>query len=289
MDKTTQPHSAVSIPVQHAWFLRLLRTCQFGLARATTRDGFVQARAAPFGLTFTGPAADCITRHIYRIGAHEPHISRYLIDHVRIGPGEVALDVGANIGWYSVLLDRLSDPAARIFAFEPDPESFRLLQSNLAANGTTRVQALNMALGEAPGRAVLHRYRGTNNGRHTLLEGNASGGTVEVRVATLRHFWDSEQLGASPIRFLKIDVEGFECLVLRGAGDLLARCQCVLLEYSPEGLKLAGLQPAALIDQLLAAHLSAQVFVKDQLLPMSYGELARTTAQQDLLLTPAAL
>ena len=288
MDKATETYSAASIPVQHNWFLRLLRTCQFGIARVTTRDGFVRARAAPFDLTFTGPAADCITRHIYRIGAHEPHISRYLLDHVRIGAGEVALDVGANIGWYSVLLDRLSVAGARIFAFEPDPESFRLLQSNLVANAAARVRALNMALGETPGRAVLHRYRGTNNGRHTLLDGNSSGGTVEVRVDTLKSFWDEEQLGTSPIRFLKIDVEGFECLVLRGAGDLLARCECVLLEYSPEGLKLAGLEPEALIDLLVAARLSARVFVKEQLRTISFGELARATVQQDLLLTPVA-
>lgn len=287
MPSATETLPAAAIPVRHAWLVRVLRTCQFGIARVTSRDGFVEARAAPFGLTFTGPGADCITRHIYRIGAHEPHITRYLIDHVRVGPGEIALDVGANIGWYSVLLDRLSVPGARIFAFEPDPESFRLLRSNLEVNGTTRVTALNVALGDTPGRAVLHRYRGTNNGRHTLLEGNTSGGTVEVGVDTLKGFWDSKQLGASPLRFLKIDVEGFECLVLRGAGDLLGRCQCMLLEYSPEGLKLAGLKPEALIDLLVTARLSAQVFIKDQLLPMSYAELARTTNQRDLLLTPA--
>ncbi len=287
MPSATETLPAAAIPVRHAWLVRVLRTCQFGIARVTSRDGFVEARAAPFGLTFTGPGADCITRHIYRIGAHEPHITRYLIDHVRVGPGEIALDVGANIGWYSVLLDRLSVPGARIFAFEPDPESFRLLRSNLEVNGTTRVTALNVALGDTPGRAVLHRYRGTNNGRHTLLEGNTSGGTVEVGVDTLKGFWDSKQLGASPLRFLKIDVEGFECLVLRGAGDLLGRCQCMLLEYSPEGLKLAGLKPEALIDLLVTARLSAQVFIKDQLLPMSYAELARTTDQRDLLLTPA--
>jgi FkbM family methyltransferase len=287
MPPATETLPATAIPVRHAWLVRVLRTCQFGIARVTSRDGFVEARAAPFGLTFTGPGADCITRHIYRIGAHEPHITRYLLDHVRVGSGEIALDVGANIGWYSVLLDRLSVPGARIFAFEPDPVSFRLLRSNLEVNGTARVTALNMALGDTPGRAVLHRYRGTNNGRHTLLEGNTSGGTVEVGVDTLKAFWDSKQLGASPLRFLKIDVEGFECLVLRGAGDLLGRCQCMLLEYSPEGLKLAGLKPEALIDLLVAARLSAQVFIKDQLLPMSYDELARTTDQRDLLLTPA--
>ena len=278
----------MSIPVQHAWFLRMLRTCQFGIARVTSRDGLVEAHAAPFGLTFTGPAADCITRHIYRIGAHEPHITRYLLDNIRVGANEVALDVGANIGWYSVLLDRLSAPGARVLAFEPDPGSFRLLSTNLQANRTQHVTAFNVALGDKPGVALLHRYRDSNNGRHTLLEGNTSGGTVEVPVDTLKSVWEREQLGARPVALLKIDVEGFECLVLRGAGDLLKRCRCVLLEYSPEGLTLAGLQPAALIDLLIAAGLEARVFAGDDLAPISYAELARADSQKDLLLTPSA-
>jgi FkbM family methyltransferase len=282
---STQP--LATIPVQHRWSVRVLRTLQFGFARLVSRDGYVEAHAAPFDLTFTGPAADCITRHIYRLGAHEPRIARYLIDHVRLGPEDIALDIGANIGWYSVLLNRLSVPGARIFAFEPDPESYRLLGKNLAANGATRVTALNVALGDSPGFAELHRYRDSNNGRHTLLAGNTSGGIARVPVNTLKDVWESQHLGSAPIRFLKIDVEGFEYFVLRGAGDLLGRCACVLLEYSPESLPLAGLKPEALIDLLVAARLSARTFVNGQLLPISYAELARVESQHDLLLTPA--
>ena len=111
--------------VEHAWPTRMLRTLQFGLARLTSGDGLVTARAAPFGLTFTGPAADVITRHIYRLGAHEPAITRYLLEQVRLGAGDVALDVGANLGWYSVLLQRLSVPGARIL-LEYSPQSLAL-------------------------------------------------------------------------------------------------------------------------------------------------------------------
>lgn len=284
---SSSTHLPAAIRVQHRWPVRVLRTLQFGIARLVSRDGYVQAHAAPFDLTFTGPAADCITRHIYRRGAHEPRITRYLLDHVRLGPEDIALDIGANIGWYSVLLSRLSVPGARILAFEPDPESYRLLSRNLEANEASRVTALNVALGDSPGFAELHRYKDSNNGRHTLLAGNQSGGTVRVPVNTLKDVWATQQLGSRPIRFLKIDVEGFEYFVLRGAGDLLVRCACVLLEYSPEGLRLAGLKPEALIDLLATAGLTASVFAHGQLLPISYIELARAESQQDLLLTPA--
>ena len=272
--------------MQHSRVVRLLRTLQFGLARITTRDGYVEAHAAPFDLTFTGPAADCITRHIYRLGAHEPHITRFLIDHIRLRADDIALDVGANIGWYTVLLDRLSEAGARIFAFEPDPESYRLLRTNLETNGATRVTALNIALGDAPGFAELHRYKDANNGRHTLLAGNSEGGIVRVPVNTLRAFWDDQHLGSRSIRFLKIDVEGFEYYVLRGAGDLLKRCDCVQLEYSPDAFRVAGLKQEAVLDLLVTAGLTAHTFLNGQLVPISYVELGRAETQHDLILTP---
>ncbi len=140
--------------------------------------------------------------------------------------------------------------------------------------------ALNVALGDKPGVALLHRYRDSNNGRHTLLEGNTSGGTVEVPVQTLKDVWERERLGAGRVALLKIDVEGFECLVLRGAGDLLKRCSCVLLEYSPESLKLAGLQPQAIIDLLVAAGLEARVFAGDDLVPISYAQSRAPTRRR---------
>jgi len=276
------------VRVQHAWPVRVLRTLQFGWARLTDRDGYVNARAAPFGSCFTGPVADVITRHIYRLGAHEPAITRYLLEHVHLHAGEVAVDVGANLGWYSVLLSRLSEPGAQIFAFEPDPESFRLLTRNLAANGAGAVTALNVALGEAAGFAELHRYRACNNGRHTLLSGNTSGGVVRVPVDTLSAFWQRQALGERPLRLLKIDVEGFEYFVLRGAGALLARCACLLLEYSPDSFPVAGLKVQQLLELLAAAGLEPHAFVGDRPVPVTFEELAAATVQRDLLLTGAS-
>jgi FkbM family methyltransferase len=273
------------VRVQHAWPTRVLRTLQFGWLRLANPDGYVNARAAPFGTSFTGPAADVITRHIYRLGAHEPAITRYLLEHVRLHAGEVGIDVGANLGWYSVLLSRLSEPGAQIFAFEPDPESYRLLTRNLEANAARSVTAFNVALGETPGTAELHRYKSSNNGRHTLLSGNTSGGIVQVPVDTLSAFWERHALGHRPIRLLKVDVEGFEYFVLRGAGELLRRCACLLLEYSPESLPTAGLKSQLLLDLLAATGLEPHAFVGDRPVPVSFGELSATTVQRDLLLT----
>jgi len=277
----------VIAPVYHPRNLRLVRSVQFLLARLASRDGQINARAAPFDLVLRGPAADCITRHIYRWGSHEPHITRYLLEHVRLGPEDIAFDVGANIGWFSLVLHRLSSPGARIFAFEPDPATYELLTRNLATNGATNVTALNCALGEEAGVAILHRYKQSNNGRHTLLASNFSGGTtVSVPVEPLKDFWVRQQLGSRPIRYLKIDVEGFEFHVLRGAGDLLGRCACIHLEYSPDAFIAAGIQAEQILDLLVSARLEAQAFQGDALVPISYSELAAARSQLDLILLP---
>lgn len=274
------------IKTQHSWPLRALRGIQFQVARLASRDGYVNARAVPFNLHFTGPGADCITRHIYRLGSHEPHITRYILDHVRFGPKDVGIDVGANIGWYSVLFDRLSEPGARVLAFEPDPESYRLLTRNLAANGTSRTTAFNFALGEQQGVGELHRYRAANNGAHTLVAGgNSSGGLVQVQVHNLREVWDNEQLGSRPIRFMKVDVEGFEYFVLRGIGNLLDACESILMEYNPASLRLQNLPAEALLDLLRPYSFTARVFTKSGLQPISYAELAKASSQCDLLLS----
>ncbi|MGH8260182.1 MAG: FkbM family methyltransferase, partial [Steroidobacteraceae bacterium] len=276
-DRPVKPSRPILI--EHPWPRRLMRTVQFGLARIGNRSGYLEARAAPFDLTFVGPAADCITRHIYRFGAHEPDITRYVIDHVRLGPGEIAIDVGANLGWYSVLLTRLSDPGARIFAFEPDPETYGLLCRNLATNGASAVTAVNAALGETAGSAVLHRYRSRNNGRHTLVPGaDARGGSCEVPVQTLDSFCESQGLGGARVRFLKIDVEGFEYFVLRGATHLLRRCDCVLLELNPVA------SARELLDWLAGTGLSVHAFRGGRLVPTSLAALMECRTQVDLIL-----
>ncbi len=272
--------------VLNPWPLTAWRTLRFGLARLTSPDGTVDARARPFDLVFTGPAQDVITRHIYRFGVHEPDITRYLLREVRLRAGDVALDVGANLGWYSLLLDRLAAPGADVFAFEPDPHSYALLTRNLARNDARYVRAFNLALGETSTVTTLHRYKSSNNGRHTLLDGSTSGGTVEVPVMPLTRFWAEQALGERPVRLMKVDVEGFEYFVLKGAGELLRRCAHIVLEYSPEALGIAGLDRGALLALLKGYGLRARRFTAGGLVEVSWEALAQAPSQWDLLLTP---
>lgn len=90
--------------------------------------------------------AHAVERKLARHGVHEPVLTAWLLENLRLRAGEVALDVGANIGWYSVLLDRLAEPGVSIFCFEPDPENGELLRRNVERNAARRVHAVAAAL-----------------------------------------------------------------------------------------------------------------------------------------------
>jgi len=165
-----------------------------------------------------------------------------------VRPGMTALDVGANLGLYTVLLSRLVGPTGRVIAFEPDPHHFALLIKNCALNGCANVEAHNVALGTGRSRLAL-RKRLLNSGANTL--GNPDSRvfptSVEVDVVSLDEF-----LPAIRPDLVKIDVQGWEMDVLGGMQRTLAACPHIALyfEFFPAGLRHAGHSPVELLDLL---------------------------------------
>jgi FkbM family methyltransferase len=131
-----------------------------------------------------------------------------------IGPGDLLVDVGANVGIYSVLAAKVRGASA--VAFEPVPASLADLKANIGLNGVgATVEVHSSAVGSAKGTVTMTTDRGGAN--HVLApDAKVSGKTVTVDVVRL----DDALEGRSP-RVLKIDVEGFEAEVLRGAGATL--------------------------------------------------------------------
>ena len=214
------------------------------------RSRYLQAKIPRYDLQLKVTPADDVGRRLYKHQEYEPELSQALERHVAFQPDDVFIDVGANIGWYSLLVHRLSAGKCRSFAFEPDPDNFALLQHNLALNGASAVTAFNLAVGERAATLQLHRYRRSNSGRHSLLAIHA-GETIPVKVVSLDAFWRERGLGDGPIRLLKMDIEGYELMALRGATAVLQRCEWLLLEHSPPYMRKAGLDPAAMVDLLV--------------------------------------
>src|SRR5690606_26233032 len=143
-------------------------------------------------------------------GTYEPGQTRPAEELIR--PGATVMDVGAHVGYYTLLFSRLAGPAGRVVAFEPNPRNLPVLRWHVARNrcGNVRVEAA--AAAERTGAARFERGGGSGTGRL------AESGAVEVRTIRLDDFMSAE--GAGP-DVVKIDVEGAELDVLRGAADML--------------------------------------------------------------------
>jgi len=207
------------------------------------------AEIPAFNLRFKVRTSDRNGRHLYKYRRHETGLTRFLCRNLRLEAGDVVIDIGANMGWYSLLIERLASARVDIFAFEPDPDNFGLLIENLALNASAMVTPVQEALAEMTGKSQLYKYRDSNLGRHSLLPIN-TGESVNVATVALDDFWQSRGLGNRVPRFIKIDVEGYELMALRGARGVLARCPLILAEYSPTYMRAGGIHPGSLIEYL---------------------------------------
>jgi FkbM family methyltransferase len=144
-----------------------------------------------------------------------------------------------------------------VHAFEPTPRTRELLRSNLAANGLSTVKVFSSALGEASGTARL-RVHNEMSGLNTLAARDVTWNhqkltadeIIDVPVITLSAHVAAEGLGH--IDFLKIDVEGFELSVIRGARELLRekRIDLILLEVGDLTCATAGVKPIEVLNEL---------------------------------------
>lgn len=145
----------------------------------------------------------------YRIGTTEPALQRFLVD--TLAPGDVFYDLGANVGFFSLIGSRLVGATGQVVAVEPLPHAAELLRQNLATNGFTHARAIEAAIGAGPGAGVLEL--GTSS-----LDGRLSSGPDGLRVEVVSIDHGVEVLSWPLPTVIKIDVEGAEVRAIEGSG-----------------------------------------------------------------------
>lgn len=155
--------------------------------------------------------------------------------------GDVAVDVGANIGEVAIILSRRVGDTGRVFAFEPNRRIYRFLLGNLALNGCFNVTPINLAVGARAGTVRM------SNDKVDDMNRIVDSGTMEVPCTTL----DAREL-PDRIALLKVDVEGSELRVLEGAQRVLARTQCVNCEMRQDFYRRYGYGMSDVIELLRA-------------------------------------
>ncbi|MDZ7787692.1 MAG: FkbM family methyltransferase [Halofilum sp. (in: g-proteobacteria)] len=167
----------------------------------------------------------------YIRGDHDRGV-QYWIGHY-LNEGDTAIDVGANVGIFTLQMARSVTSAGRVLAFEPHPLSISALRRNLALNHMTdEVEVHELALGETDCDMTI-TVPGTNQGSATLRQraSNPENG-INVPVRNFSHW--IRQYGDPSAKIIKIDVEGFELSVLKGMAQYLEReAPVLLIELTP--------------------------------------------------------
>jgi FkbM family methyltransferase len=162
-----------------------------------------------------------------------------------LSPGDVCVDVGANVGYFTLLASRLVGPEGHVYALEPEPQAYEALCSNLELNAVSNVTALALAAGAEARLAPLFVPPAGNLGRVSLRRQPDLPASREelVSVRTVSSLVSGAEL--ERLRLVKIDVEGYEVEVLRGLEELLE----------------AGVRPAVLVEVHAYADPDAPAYV----------------------------
>lgn len=219
-----------------------------------------------------GPRDIYLSRSIHRDGFWEPGITGLLLKLLQSNADMI--DVGANIGWHSIVSAHRLAGRGQVHCFEPAPEHLRVLQANVHHSRLANVVVNGWALSDHAGTAQLN-LAPDNLGDHRLGPARDGRRTVQVEV---RRLDDYERIGDRPV-VIKLDAQGSEWHVLRGAEGLLAdhaRDVVLVCEVSPGLLAQSGSSLDDLVALLVAQRFAAALINQgtQRIEPIGWSRLA---------------
>ena len=165
-----------------------------------------------------------------------------------LSKGDLLVDAGANIGCISLAGSRVVGDGGRVIAVEAHPRTFRYLKTTVEDNGCKNIECLNVALGSDAGFLEITDEQRRDDSNRVLLDGESG---ITVRCERLSDIFS--EYGVGHVNLLKIDVEGFELQVLRGAEPILDRVDCIYVEVLDHRLRDFGASSVELLA-LLRVH-----------------------------------
>lgn len=159
---------------------------------------------------------------------HKGGHAKYLKNNIR--KGDVVIDVGANIGYYTCLLSKLVGPNGHVYAFEPEPKNFSLLTKNVKMNNCTNVTIERKAVSDITGTSKLNISPGSTTG-HSIYENFDDDNSIDVQTITLDDYFGDHKI----INYVKSNAQGADYPMLLGMKKTLERSNNIQLwlEFDP--------------------------------------------------------
>lgn len=184
-------------------------------------------------------------------GVHEELETEFVKKAIK--KGDVVIDIGANIGYFTLIFARLVGDEGKVYAFEPEPANFNLLKKNVETNGYQNVVLVRKAVLDKTGKTKLYIASDTN-AAHRITDAKElyqfrNQESIEIDSVRLDdYFRDYNQ----KINFIKIDIEGVESVAIKGMSSLLRRMNDikVMVEFVPYFIKKLGIEPEEFIQLL---------------------------------------
>jgi FkbM family methyltransferase len=216
-----------------------------------------------------------VSRRIREEGIWEPYETSLLLQLLK--PGHVFVDVGANIGYFSLLAASIVGEAGAVFAFEPDPQNFALLLASAEHNGLTHVvRAQQAGLAATDGDARLYLSE-DNYGDHQIFASGAGRDSTPIHLLEGAAFLAPQM---DRLDLLKVDTQGSEYGVIQGLMPLLKNLSNparIIIELTPLSLRQCGSSGRALIE--LLAQLGQPLWIIDHIEHRTVASSAAELAQ----------
>ncbi|HEX7724163.1 MAG TPA: FkbM family methyltransferase [Candidatus Paceibacterota bacterium] len=192
-------------------------------------------------------------------------------------PGMKVLDVGAHIGYYSLLAAKAVGPTGRVISFEPEPRNNALLTKNVAANNFKNVMIVDVAASDTVGTHdfYLEKY---NKGHHSFGKGSPTAEKITVTTDSIDNVL--KRAGDPVIDVMKIDIEGAEPIAFRGMQDTIARSPnlTIFAEIYPSAITRLGGNALTFLEQLTSYGFKLWVINEEKQIVEPIRNLAAFTA-----------
>lgn len=226
--------------VRRVWPFQFGRDCATYVGAFATKIGLLGAEWYEFqpGLWMRLNVRDLVQQTIFLEGVWDPILTDFV--EATLNPSDVFIDVGAHVGYFTLLASRRVGPAGTVLSIEPNPFAVKQLEGNVERSHLENVFVEHTACGASRNVVRLYLHSDSNSSMASLYAGNATGTVaVEVPCTTVDQLFQERCLVR--VKLVKIDVEGGELFVLRGMKRIMREMRPVIvLELHPQLLEDVG-------------------------------------------------